>query len=107
MRLLRGGRLVAAMRPEKRFYPAENGSQTDVAIRTDLLADVYAVIGDADGKGGYVLRLYYNPLVPWIWLGAAAMALGGLVSLTDRRLRVGAPVRRRRPAAAADLRAAE
>ena len=44
------------------------------------------MIGDPDGKGGYTLRLYWNPLVLWIWLGAAAMALGGIVSLTDRRL---------------------
>ncbi|HZT89471.1 MAG TPA: heme lyase CcmF/NrfE family subunit [Stellaceae bacterium] len=101
MRLLRDGHQIAAMHPEKRFYPVENGTQTDVAIRTNLVSDVYAVIGDADGKGGYVLRLYYNPLVPWIWLGAAAMALGGLVSLSDRRHRVGAPARRARLAAAA------
>jgi cytochrome c-type biogenesis protein CcmF len=101
MRLLRDGHQIAAMHPEKRFYPVENGNQTDVAIRTNLLADVYAVIGDADGKGGYVLRLYYNPLVPWIWLGAAAMAFGGLVSLSDRRHRVGAPARRARRLAAA------
>ena len=91
MRLLRDGREVAAMHPEKRFYPVENGAATGAAIRTNLLADVYAVIGDPDGTGAYVLRLYYNPLVPWIWLGAAAMALGGLVSLTDRRHRIGAP----------------
>ena len=107
LRLLRDGRQIAAMHPEKRFYPVENGTQTDVAIRTNLLADVYVVIGDPDGKGGYVLRLYWNPLVPWIWLGAAAMALGGLVSLSDRRHRVGAPVRRARAVAAAEVRAAE
>jgi cytochrome c-type biogenesis protein CcmF len=101
MRLLRDGHQIAAMHPEKRFYPVENGTQTDVAIRTNLLADLYAVIGDADGKGGYVLRLYYNPLVPWIWLGAVAMAFGGLVSLSDRRHRVGAPARRARRLAAA------
>src|SRR3984957_15312744 len=101
MRLLRDDRLVAAMHPEKRFFPLENGNQTDVAIRTNLLADVYAVIGDPDGKGGYTLRLYYNPLVPWIWLGAALMAFGGLVSLSDRRHRVGAPSRRARQLAAA------
>jgi cytochrome c-type biogenesis protein CcmF len=106
MRLLQGGREIAAMHPYKRFYAAEDGAATGVAIRTNLLADVYAVIGDPDGKGGYVLRLYYNPLVPWIWLGAAAMALGGLVSLTDRRHRVGAP-RRARAVAAAGIQAAE
>ena len=107
MRLLRDGSEIAAMHPEKRFYPVENGTATGVAIRTNLLADVYAVIGDPDGMGGYVLRLYYNPLVPWIWLGAAAMALGGLVSLTDRRHRVGAPARRARPLPAANVQAAE
>src|SRR5580692_2765941 len=101
MRLLKGDQLVAEMHPEKRFFPLENGNQTDVAIRTNLLADVYAVVGDADGKGGYTLRLYYNPLVPLIWLGAAAMAFGGLVSLSDRRHRVGAPRRARRDELAA------
>jgi cytochrome c-type biogenesis protein CcmF len=107
MRLLQDGREIAVLHPEKRFYPVENGAATGVAIRTNLLADVYAVIGDADGQGGYVLRLYYNPLVPWIWLGAAAMALGGLISLSDRRLRIGVPVRRRRAAVAAHAQAAE
>jgi cytochrome c-type biogenesis protein CcmF len=107
MRLLQGGSEIAALHPYKRLYAVENGAATGVAIRTNLLADVYAVIGDPDGKGGYVLRLYYNPLVPWIWLGAAAMALGGLVSLSDRRHRVGAPARRRRAIAVARVEAAE
>jgi cytochrome c-type biogenesis protein CcmF len=107
MRLLRDGSELAVMHPYKRFYPSEDGSATGVAIRTNLLADVYAVIGDPDGTGGYVLRLYYNPLVPWIWLGAAAMALGGLISLSDRRHRVGAPMRRARAVAAAEIQAAE
>jgi len=107
MRLLRDGKLVREMEPEKRFYAVENGTSTDVAIRTNLLADVYAVIGDSDGKGSYTLRLYYNPLVPWIWLGGLAMAFGGLVSLTDRRHRVGAPTRRRREVVAPGTQAAE
>ena len=92
MRLMRDGREIAALHPERRNFA--NGTATHVAIRTNLLADVYAVIGEADGNGAYVLRLYYNPLVPWIWLGAVVMALGGLVSLSDRRHRVGAPARR-------------
>ncbi len=36
-----------------------------------------------------------------IWLGACLMALGGAFSLTDRRLRFGAPVRAKSAAAAA------
>jgi cytochrome c-type biogenesis protein CcmF len=101
IRVLKGDRLIAEMHPEKRFFPRENGTQTDVAIHTNLLADLYAVIGDPDGKGGYTLRLYHNTLVPWIWLGAGLMAFGGLVSLSDRRHRVGAPRRAQREAAAA------
>ena len=46
-----------------------------------------------EGDGSWSIRIYYNPLVPWIWLGAVIMMLGGLVSLSDRRLRVGAPRR--------------
>jgi cytochrome c-type biogenesis protein CcmF len=107
LRLLRDGREVARLNPEKRFYTVENSAATGVAIHTNLLADVYAVIGDPDGKGAYLIRLYHNPLVPWIWLGAAAMALGGVVSLTDRRHRIGAPARRRRPDAVAGVQAAE
>jgi cytochrome c-type biogenesis protein CcmF len=107
MRLLKDGRLITELHPEKRFYPVENGTATGVAIRTNLLSDIYAVIGDADGKGGYTLRLYWNPLVPWIWLGAALMAFGGLVSLSDRRHRVGAPARRARAIPDATVQAAE
>lgn len=81
--------------PEKRDYPAENSATTEAAIHTNFYSDIYVVLGDPDGKGGWVTRLYYNPLVPWIWGGAILMALGGGLSLSDRRLRIGAP----RPAA--------
>ena len=64
------------------------------------MGDLYAVIGDPTAGGeAFVTRLYYNPLVPWIWAGVLIVVVGGLVSLTDRRHRVGAP--QRRPAAAA------
>ena len=70
------------------------------------MADLYAVIGDPDGAGGWTVRIFHEPMVPWIWAGALIMILGGAVSLSDRRLRVGAPQRRRKaPAAAAPARA--
>jgi cytochrome c-type biogenesis protein CcmF len=101
----RNGDFIATMEPERRFYPVQRTTTTNTAIRTNGVADLYAVIGEPDGKGGWLVRLYHNPLVPWIWFGAFIMALGGIVSLTDRRFRVGAPVRRAAPAAAEGARA--
>jgi cytochrome c-type biogenesis protein CcmF len=98
----RQGALVAVMEPEKRFFTVQQMPTTFTAISTDLLSDLYVVLTDGDGKGAWTLRVYQKPLVPWIWLGCGVMALGGLVSLSDRRWRVGAAVRRRRtPAVAA------
>jgi cytochrome c-type biogenesis protein CcmF len=75
-------------------------STSFTAIHTNLLADFYLVLGEGDGKGGWTVRIYQKPLVPWIWLGAGVMALGGLISLSDRRWRVGAAVKRSRLQAA-------
>ncbi|MBC7951021.1 MAG: heme lyase CcmF/NrfE family subunit [Rhodospirillaceae bacterium] len=86
------GKLVTVLVPEKRVYTHPPRPTTEAAIHTTATADLYAVIGDADGDG-YVTRLYHNPLVPFLWIGALMMALGGVVSLTDRRHRVGAPAR--------------
>ena len=94
--LERGGRVLAALRPEKRDYPAERSQTTEAAIHTTWLADIYAVLGERTSTGAWTARLYHNPLVPWIWVGAIVMAAGGAVSLTDRRLRIGAPRRARR-----------
>ena len=98
----RDGDLVTILEPEKRFYPVAGMPTTEAAIRTTLLSDLYAAIGDGpDAEGRWVVRVWHHPLVPWIWAGAIIMALGGLVSLSDRRLRVGAPTRARRAAPAA------
>jgi cytochrome c-type biogenesis protein CcmF len=90
----RDGKHVTVLYPEKRHYPVEGSNTTEAAIHTTFLADLYVVLGDPDGKGGWVLRAYLNPLVPWIWGGAFMMFGGGLVSLADRRHRVGAPRRK-------------
>jgi cytochrome c-type biogenesis protein CcmF len=81
--------------PERRFYPVERSQTTEAAIHTTWFADLYVVLGEGDPNGRWTVRAYHNPLVPWIWVGALVMAAGGMVSLTDRRLRVGAPKRAR------------
>jgi len=90
----RDGDPVAVMTPESRVYNTSTMTTTEAAIRPTLTSDLYAVIGEPDGKGGWAARLYHKPLVHWIWLGAILMAIGGVVSLTDRRHRVGAPKRK-------------
>jgi cytochrome c-type biogenesis protein CcmF len=93
--VLKNGVPLAIMKPERRMFTTQNQTTSDVAIRTNLFRDLYAVLGDErDGKA--VLRLHVNPLAPWIWLGALIMASGGALSLADRRLRVGAPSRVRK-----------
>jgi cytochrome c-type biogenesis protein CcmF len=88
--VLAGDRLVAALAPEKRSFPVGRATTTEAAIHTSWLSDLYAVLGD-ERDGAAVLRLHHNPLAPWIWIGAAIMALGGALSLSDRRVRVSAP----------------
>ncbi len=95
-----GGVAVATLWPEKRVYLPQRTPTTEAAIRTTWFADLYIVLGDPQGGNAHAVRLYHNPLVPWIWIGAVLMFLGGTVSLTDRRHRVGAPRRSARPAAA-------
>jgi cytochrome c-type biogenesis protein CcmF len=68
---------------------------TEAAIDSGLIRDLYLVLGDKQqGADVWVVRAYLKPLAVWIWLGALIMSLGGLVSLTDRRYRVGAAARR-------------
>lgn len=86
-----GGKPVALMSPENRRYVARGQETTEAAILSGLFRDVYIALGDPDGEGGIIVRAYRKPLAPWLWWGTAIMVIGGLVSLSDRRLRVGAP----------------
>ncbi|MXP64856.1 heme lyase CcmF/NrfE family subunit [Roseomonas sp. M0104] len=98
--VLRNGDLVTVMTPERRFFPVGRTTTTEAAIHTTFLADLYAVMGE-EQNGAAVLRLHYNPLASWIWFGGGIMALGGALSLTDRRIRVAAPAPRGAAKAAA------
>ena len=101
IRIASGGALVATVYPERRFFPLQQQTTGETAIRTNGMADLYLALGDADTAGNWTVRAYWKPLVPWIWIGAVIMAFGGMVSLSDRRWRIGAAARSRRAAAAA------
>ena len=106
-----GSGAAITLQPAKRYYPSTGAVTTEAAIRTSGFGDLYVTISDpsegaaqggnprflfeAPADAAWAVRITYNPLVPWIWIGAGIMALGAAVSLSDRRLRVGAPSRAR------------
>jgi cytochrome c-type biogenesis protein CcmF len=100
----RNGIYVTTLYPERRQYPVAQYSTTESSIRSTLAGDLYASLteaasAEAEAQGAWTLRILYEPLVNFIWIGAAMLVLGGGLSLSDRRLRVGAPRRTARPAA--------
>ncbi|MDG4898015.1 heme lyase CcmF/NrfE family subunit [Mesorhizobium sp. WSM4976] len=84
----------------KRFFQARQMATTESGIRTLGLSQLYLSLGDEGNDGSVVVRLWWKPLVTLIWGGGLVMMAGAAMSLADRRLRVGAPARRRKPAAA-------
>ncbi|MGB5066573.1 MAG: cytochrome c-type biogenesis CcmF C-terminal domain-containing protein, partial [Albidovulum sp.] len=96
MRVTRNGTLEAVLHPEKRLYPVARMPTTEAAIDNGVWRDLYLVIGDPQTGGGWAVRTYIKPFANWIWAGAIIMALGGAVSLTDRRYRVAAGARKTR-----------
>ena len=95
MDVTRGGRHIATMFPEKRIYPVAQMPTTEAAIDSNLFRDIYLVIGEQQSDGSWAVRSYVKPLAMWIWGGAILMALGGFLSLSDRRYRVAAGARRK------------
>jgi cytochrome c-type biogenesis protein CcmF len=87
----RGGAAVTELTPSKRLYNQPPQPTTEAGILASWRGDLYVVLGDEQKDGGYTVRVYFNPLVRLIWLGCIVMFFGGLLSLSDRRLRVGAP----------------
>ena len=96
----RGGIEVATLEPAKRIYLVSNQPTTEAGIATFGFGQLYISLGEPMPGGAISARIYWKPIVTLIWLGGVIMALGGALSLSDRRLRVGAPKPARRAALA-------
>jgi cytochrome c-type biogenesis protein CcmF len=86
-----GGDLIGALEPSRRMFPSREMATTEAALMTRGMSQLYLSIGDVTAQGAVPVRLYFKPQVLMIWLGALIMFAGGALSLSDRRLRVGAP----------------
>ncbi|HKS64100.1 MAG TPA: cytochrome c-type biogenesis CcmF C-terminal domain-containing protein, partial [Xanthobacteraceae bacterium] len=91
------GALIDVLTPSKRTFPQRSMSTTEAALLTRGASQLYLSLGDVGSDGAIAVRLYHKPLVLLIWFGAVVMVLGGALSLSDRRLRVGAPKPARKP----------
>jgi cytochrome c-type biogenesis protein CcmF len=91
----RDGEFVTYLEPAKRRYDMPPQPTTEAGIDASWRGDLYVVLGDEQdlAAGTFAVRIYFHPLVRLIWGGALIMFLGGALSLADRRLRIGAPVR--------------
>ena len=98
-----GGVPIGVMEPSKRSFSARGMTTNEAALMSRGLGQLYLSLGDSNTDGSIAIRLYYKPMVLLIWIGAVVMMLGGALSLSDRRLRVGAP----KPAAKTTLAPAE
>jgi cytochrome c-type biogenesis protein CcmF len=85
------GRLIATMTPSKRSFTTRSATTTEAALLSRGASQLYISLGDIAGDGAIAVRIYHKPMVLLIWFGPVLMALGGVLSLSDRRLRVGAP----------------
>ncbi len=99
-----GGTVVATIEPARREFAARQMTTTEAGMTTLHFGQIYVSIADPAPDGAVPARLYWKPLVTLIWLGGVAMALGGALSLADRRLRFGVAVRARAGAVAAGAR---
>jgi cytochrome c-type biogenesis protein CcmF len=95
------GEIIGVMEPAKRSFPSRGTATTQTALMTRGFSQIYLSLGEAKTDDAIAIRLYYKPLVLLIWLGPLAMVIGGALSLSDRRLRVGAPKPARSKAALA------
>ncbi|MGY6410586.1 MAG: heme lyase CcmF/NrfE family subunit [Alkalilacustris sp.] len=95
MEVERDGRPFTTIMPERRFFIAAGMPTNEAGIHYGLFRDLYLVLGESQDRGGWAVRSYIKPFASWMWAGAALMALGGLLSLSDRRYRVAAGARSR------------
>ena len=85
------GRVIDTMTPSKRNFTTRGTTTTEAALLSRGASQLYISLGDIAADGAIGVRIYHKPLVLLIWFGPVLMAFGGVLSLSDRRLRVGAP----------------
>jgi cytochrome c-type biogenesis protein CcmF len=83
----RDGKHVVTLHPEKRFYQTARNTMTEADMDAGLFRDLYIALGEPVGDNAWAVRVQYKPFVRWVWFGGLLIAMGGGVTLLDRRYR--------------------
>jgi cytochrome c-type biogenesis protein CcmF len=86
--LIKNGNTQTIMYPEKRNYFSSTMPMTEAAIDAGLTRDIYVSLGEELPDRSWAVRVYYKPFIDWIWGGCLLMALGGILSISDKRYRI-------------------
>jgi cytochrome c-type biogenesis protein CcmF len=81
------GASIVTLHPEKRRYNVKKSMMTEASIDPGLFRDLYVALGEPLADGAWAVRVHYKPYVRWLWLGGLLMALGGILTVFDRRYR--------------------
>ena len=74
-------KLITILKPQNRFYPITQNFTTEASIHSNIYRDLYMVLGQGNENDGWIIRVYHNPLVMWIWIGSFVMFVGGIISM--------------------------
>ncbi|WP_448652279.1 heme lyase CcmF/NrfE family subunit [Pseudomonas fluorescens] len=88
VRVVRNGKEVAVLHPEKRLYTVQSSMMTEAGIDAGFTRDLYVALGEPLGDGAWAVRVHVKPFVRWIWFGGLLTGFGGLLAALDRRYRV-------------------
>jgi len=76
-------KVITILKPQNRIYTITKSTTSEVSIHTNLLRDLYMVLGEGNINEGWAVRIYNNPLVIWIWIGVFIIFSGGLLALKN------------------------
>jgi len=85
--VIQEGKVLLTLYPEKRFYPASSNVMTEADIEPSLFRDLFVALGEPLGNKAWAVRVHYKPFVRWIWFGGVLIAMGGFITVFDRRYR--------------------
>jgi len=83
----RKGKLITELNPQKRIYKDQSNPMTEASIDVGFMRDLYSALGEPLENGSWSMRLYYKPMIRWIWLGCLFMTFGGVLAVSDKRYR--------------------